>query len=336
MDFAYQEVSAHHKNQDLHQHISSTALKIWTLNDSHVFLGEADGTIRMINRWSLEPVKRMHEETDEAELIDMQLNERVLAVKFRSGIVRIYDAATLEGIQSLDDTTAGYTSKEGLCLRADVLINQRLGTGSLPQLELIVRRWDLSSGRFQQTAMLQLGHFRHFSPLVHCDDKYVLVDYAVGGKRIIRVYDAATMQLVRTRQFLANDYIQAEYHHGLIVVQNCTDAGHRCVSAWDVDKDTVRLVTVHGDDFIHSFAITHQPYQIVINWSKNVMQLFLIEGEERCDHIILRSLCETLFMLVPRSYAINSRQFYFDGVQMYFVQQSMLEQDELHIVNCIS
>jgi len=197
-----------------------------------------------------------------------------------------------------------------------------------------VHRWCASAARFVRDTdtedRLKVTSVYNAYIDVYVDDKYLIINfnYWVNGSRLIKVFCLETMQLLRERKFysiLSSRYkIWNEYHDGGIVVWT-RQIGRRssCVALWDVDKDTVQPITDHPNQFLHSFTMTHHPFQIVVQKEKKSTQLLLVQRGQPTGNS---------FIDMPSQLCVPNDLFYrnnlcFDGVQMIaqFYDQSKNE-----------
>ena len=325
-------------------------------------------SVEIFNRWTGRIVGVLEEvrlgRNSWATVEDMQLNERVLAVKFeRHNLdgdyeIEVYDLENLRRIQIVScQTTAlnDHILTTSFCLGANVLITYEWYR-DLQSLIIRVHRWNPVSAQFdigpQDQHRIQefstIDQFTHSK--IYVDTNYLIVDLKNDTARLIRVFNLKTMQQVGERQFTDNPHIKKEYHDGGIVVQTCTANGQLCIAHWDVDKDTVEPIADHPIQFEYSFAMCYHPYQVVIENMTNQPQCFLVKqrrpssnSSTNCTSLSIPSKftfpMPDPIMTVFRECFISRQDgifLYFDGVQLlYRTWHSWSPDQTIHIENMI-
>ena len=104
---------------------------LFRVNRRNLYIGSADGQIKLINRWTREKVKILHIEIESLffpppTLIHLEVDEKVLVAKSCRGPIIVFDLVSIEEVQRFTDKItqhSEYTHDSPICLRINLLVN---------------------------------------------------------------------------------------------------------------------------------------------------------------------------------------------------------------------
>ena len=322
------------KNPDRHPlkvTFSNELATMLVVNEKYLYIPRRRD-IKIVNRWTERLVNVLEgpKENPWSRLKDVQLNERVIAVKAKhqSGncSITVYELEHLNHVQSVE-----IDSHSSFCLGSNDLITCADSSHDVRSSTISVYRWHSSSAEFVEfktNQLPKLPKLAYYDTLIYVDWKYLIVDLAIGRSRIIRVFDLETIEKVRERRFTENFRIRRQYSDGAIAVQS---REQDCVALWDVDKDTVEPIADHPTKFVYSFAMNYHPYQIVIDYKTQPLY-FLRRPLSNSSTIPIPKNSQNV-MNVNNHYGWAWFTCYFDGVQLMYLTRNYSSYDILRIVD---
>ena len=304
------------------------------VDNQYIYIGFENGNIRILNRWTKECIKNIDRPNvlpRRTQMRLLQLSERHLATKLNNGTIVIYDLATFQQTQILNDDSVPFYPLEcgGFCITSDILVNCRASNGTSPVL--IVPKFNHETGLFgpDEMARAEFDWPRNsFGRMVYCWEKYIIVDMSEnedGAKlRTVRVIDMKSLKQVRKRTFTEpyNILIKEECHDGTIV---SFDSRKNCLVTWNVETDIVQVKV----EFIQLVWIII----LIINLSecngKMKFNIFKIEGRQCIDNFSLIKVQSKTFdenclksmkrFLSYGNFHLVEKTCYFDGVQFIYL-----------------
>ena len=185
------------------------------MSDRYVFISWENNFV-IFNRWTQIPVKEFfYPET----ILDIQFNERFVVVQLGCYEIAVYDAQTLEYIQT-PETNSAIEYQMTFGLGSDVIFIRKPSKKS-KYFKFDVHRWNPQTARFvrdtETEERLKVTFVKCCYMHIYVDDKYLIVDFDItaNNSRLIKVFSLETLQRVRKRKFLYDFHnIRREYHDG--------------------------------------------------------------------------------------------------------------------------
>jgi len=318
---------------------------LFKVNERNLYLGCPDGNIRIFNRWTRELVGVSRIQSNRSScLINLQLDEKVLVAKLSCGMIKVFDLASMQEIQTFNDEIPeylGYCPDTPVCLENGVLVNPVLSYVN-PRGFLFIHKWNPTMHQFDLISETVAVNFRG-SILdldylyVYLTEKHLVVDFSVG-KRMIQVFKIGSWELMRERVSPNLAGIKNECHDGVVVVHYTHKIGKvnkRLLGAWHIDEDVIHPLaelTKKAKDQL-TLAVRNHPHQIIINRKTNAMRVYAVESRQRTEEFSLK--VQSLWCPLPP----NSSLIYYDGLQMYYTKNGLVDSEypkDLHCVDCFA